>query len=140
MEAQLEGAEGLPIRDKVNEIYDKVANAIFGTLSQVAKTDRGDGQAAEDKGQLNYHVIMIGQSRDYCREIQADEVENMRHFVDDLSAINRPALAVFLDRAQGIYDENMSQYIRLMLRRSFGRLIVRLLFVGRTKLINPGLL
>jgi len=62
MEAQLEGAEGLPIRDKVNEIYDKVANAIFGTLSQIAKTDRGDGQAAEDKGQLNYHVIMIGKS------------------------------------------------------------------------------
>jgi hypothetical protein len=28
----------------------------------------------------------------------------MRHFVDDLSAINRPALAVFLDRAQGIYE------------------------------------
>jgi hypothetical protein len=48
----------------------------------------------------------------------------MRHFVDDVSAINRPVLAVFLDRAQGIYDENMSQYIRLMLRRSFGRLIV----------------
>lgn len=62
MEAQLEGAEELPIREKVNEIYDKVANAIFGTLSQIAKTDRGDGQAAEDKGQLNYHVIMIGQS------------------------------------------------------------------------------
>jgi hypothetical protein len=140
MEAQLEGAEGLPIRDKVNEIYDKVANAIFGTLSQIAKTDRGDGQAAEDKGQLNYHVIMIGQSRPYSRETQTDVVENMRHFVDDLSAINRPALAVFLDRAQGIYDENMSQYIRLMLRRSFGRLIVRLLLVVRTKLIFPGFL
>ena len=62
MEAQLEGAEGLPIREKVNEIYDKVANAVFGTLSQIAKTDRGDGQAAEDKGQLNYHTIMIGMS------------------------------------------------------------------------------
>jgi hypothetical protein len=60
MEAQLDGADGLPIREKVNEIYDKVANAIFGTLSQIAKTDRGDGQAAEDKGQLNYHTIMIG--------------------------------------------------------------------------------
>jgi len=68
MEAQLEGAEGLPIRDKVNEIYDKVANAIFGTLSQIAKTDRGDGQAAEDKGQLNYHVIMIGQSHPQSHE------------------------------------------------------------------------
>jgi hypothetical protein len=64
----------------------------------------------------------------------------MRHFVDDLSAINRPALAVFLDRAQGIYDENMSQYIRLMLRRSFGRLIVRLLLVVRIELMCPGLL
>jgi hypothetical protein len=60
MEAQLDGADGLPIREKANEIYDKVANAVFGTLSQIAKTDRGDGQAAEDKGQLNYHVIMIG--------------------------------------------------------------------------------
>jgi hypothetical protein len=48
----------------------------------------------------------------------------MRHFVDDVAAINRPVLAVFLDRAQGIYDENTSQYIKLMLRRSFGRLIV----------------
>jgi hypothetical protein len=64
----------------------------------------------------------------------------MRHFVDDLSAINRPALAVFLDRAQGIYDENMSQYIRLMLRRSFGRLIVSLLLVVKIELIYPGLL
>jgi hypothetical protein len=64
----------------------------------------------------------------------------MRHFVDDLSAINRPALAVFLDRAQGIYDENMSQYIRLMLRRSFGRLIVRLTIVEMMKLMYPGLL
>jgi len=69
-----------------------------------------------------------------------DKIENMRHFVDDLSAINRPALAVFLDRAQGIYDENMSQYIRLMLRRSFGRLIVRLIYEGRMKLMFSGLL
>lgn len=62
LEAQLDGAEGLPIRDKANEIYEKLVNAIFGSLTQIAKTDRGDGQAAEDKGQLNYHVIMIGQS------------------------------------------------------------------------------
>jgi hypothetical protein len=58
----------------------------------------------------------------------------MRHFVDDVSAINRPVLAVFLDRAQGIYDENMSQYIRLMLRRSFGRLIVSTLLLPRPML------
>lgn len=62
LEAQLDGADGLPIRDKANSIYDKLINAIFGSLTQMAKTDRGDGQAAEDKGQLNYHVIMIGAS------------------------------------------------------------------------------
>lgn len=50
--------------------------------------------------------------------------ENMRHFVDDVAALNRPVLSPFLDRAQGIYDENLNQYIKLMLRRSFGRLTV----------------
>lgn len=49
----------------------------------------------------------------------------MRHLIDDLVVLSRPVLAPFLDRAQGIYDENLNQYIKLMLRRSFGRLTVR---------------
>jgi hypothetical protein len=60
MEAQLEGSDDLAIRSKVNGIYERIANAIFGSLQQLAKMDRAEGQAAEDKGQLNYHVIMIG--------------------------------------------------------------------------------
>lgn len=62
VEAQLSEAEGLPIRDKVNAIYERVVDAIFNSLQQIAKLDRGDAQAAEDKGQLNYHIIMIGES------------------------------------------------------------------------------
>lgn len=63
MEAQLEGAEGLPIRAKVNGIYERVVDTVFGSVQQLAKLDRGEGQAAEDKGQLNYHVVMIGALR-----------------------------------------------------------------------------
>ena len=60
MEAQLEDADSLPIRGKVNDIYARVVIAVFGSLQQVAKMDRGD-QSAEDKGQLNYPVIMLGE-------------------------------------------------------------------------------
>jgi len=61
MEAQLADAGGLPIRDRVNNAYERIINSVFGSLQQLAKMDRGDGQATEDKGQLNYHVIMIGE-------------------------------------------------------------------------------
>lgn len=37
--------------------YDKIVNAMFENLKAIAKMD-GD---EEDKGQLNYHVIIIGE-------------------------------------------------------------------------------
>jgi hypothetical protein len=60
VEAHLEGADGLPVRAKVDAGYEKVVNAVFGSVTQIAKMDRAEGQAAEDKGQLNYHIIIIG--------------------------------------------------------------------------------
>ncbi|OCF36139.1 exocyst protein [Kwoniella heveanensis CBS 569] len=108
MEAQLEAepTDDLPIREKVNGIYERVVNTVFANLQQLAKMDRADGQAAEDKGQLNYHVIMI---------------ENMHQFVEDISQLNSPALSIFLTRAKGLYEDNLSTYVKLLLRRSFAR-------------------
>ena len=60
VEAQLVDADGTPVRSRANDIYERVVNAMFGSISQLAKMDKGDAQAAEDKGQINYHVIMIG--------------------------------------------------------------------------------
>jgi hypothetical protein len=60
MEAQVEGNNDLDIRRRVNDGYEKIVTAIFASLTHLAKMDKGEGQAAEDKGQLNYHVIMIG--------------------------------------------------------------------------------
>lgn len=63
MEAQLTDASGLAVRSRANDVYERVVNAIFSSVQQLAKMDRGDAQAAEDKGQINYHVIIIGMCR-----------------------------------------------------------------------------
>ena len=64
MEAQLADADGLEVRARVDAIYDRVVNAILATAQQIAKMDRGDALATEDKGQINYYVIMIGKLGD----------------------------------------------------------------------------
>lgn len=56
VEAQLIGADTLEIRASVDAAYDKLVGKMFDSLRQMAKMD-GEG---EDKGQLNYHVILIG--------------------------------------------------------------------------------
>ena len=57
VESQLVGADTLEIRQIVDAAYDKIVQAMFSALKQMAKMD-GEG---EDKGQLNYHVILIGE-------------------------------------------------------------------------------
>lgn len=56
VENQLVGAEGLEIRFIVDGAYEKLVQAMFDSLKQTAKLE-GEG---EDKGQLNYHIILIG--------------------------------------------------------------------------------
>lgn len=126
----MQGHDDLLIRNKVDQIYDKLLNTMFATLQQIAKTDRAEGQAAEDKGQLNYHVIMIGQSLRHCvdadRQKGADRFsENTHQLAEDLA--QQPKLEAFQLRAQSMYEENLQGYNKLLIRRSFGRLMVRTL-------------
>jgi hypothetical protein len=58
VENQLLGADGLEIRASVDLAYEKMVNSMFDCLKQMAKMD-GEG---DDKGLLNYHVILIGAS------------------------------------------------------------------------------
>ena len=60
IEAQLHDAQGLPIRTRVNEAYDRIINAIFATLQHIAKLERAETQSADDKGQMSYNVVIIG--------------------------------------------------------------------------------
>ncbi|KAI0688760.1 exocyst complex component Sec3-domain-containing protein [Cytidiella melzeri] len=104
VETQLIGADTLEIRQVADASYDKIVQAMFSALKQMAKMD-GEG---EDKGQLNYHVILI---------------ENMHHFVAEMSQLNLGSVAIFLQSAQAIYDENLTAYVKLVLRRPFAKLI-----------------
>jgi exocyst complex component 1 len=58
VENQLVGVNVLEIRASVDLAYEKIVNSMFDALKQMAKMD-GEG---DDKGQLNYHVILIGAS------------------------------------------------------------------------------
>jgi hypothetical protein len=51
--------------------------------------------------------------------------ENMHHFVAEMSQLDLGSVAVFLQRAQAIYDENLTAYVKLVLRRPFAKIIVR---------------
>ncbi|TFK30812.1 exocyst protein [Coprinopsis marcescibilis] len=104
VENQLSGAEGLEIRTLVDGGYDKIVHAMFESLKQLAKLE-GEG---EDKSQLNYHVIMI---------------ENMHYFVTEMSRMEVGATHVFVERAQGIYDENLGAYIKILFRRPVAKLL-----------------
>ncbi|RDB28442.1 Exocyst complex component 1 [Hypsizygus marmoreus] len=104
VENQLVGADGLEIRSSVDAAYEKIVQTIFDSLKQMAKLE-GEG---EDKGQLNYHVILI---------------ENMHHFVAETSALEVGPVAIFSRRAETIYDENLNAYVKIVLRRPFARII-----------------
>lgn len=60
----------------------------------------------------------------------------MHHFVAEMSQLDLGSVAVFLQRAQAIYDENLIAYVKLVLRRPFTKIIVRRTpFVPRMRLI-----
>jgi hypothetical protein len=56
VESQLIGADTLEIRLGVDGAYDRIVQSMFDSLKHMAKMNGED----EDKGQLNYHVILIG--------------------------------------------------------------------------------
>ncbi|PCH33938.1 hypothetical protein WOLCODRAFT_135407 [Wolfiporia cocos MD-104 SS10] len=104
VESQLIGADTLEIRHTVDQAYDKIVQSMFDALKHMAKMD-GEG---EDKGQLNYHVILI---------------ENMHYFVAEISQLQIGSVAVFLKRAEAIYEENLNAYVKIVLRRPFYKII-----------------
>ncbi|KAJ9110665.1 hypothetical protein QFC19_001494 [Naganishia cerealis] len=107
IEQQLVGAEESSTRDVANAAYEQVVNTMLDTLQQMAKLDRTDFTGTgDDKGQLNYFIIMI---------------ENMHAFVGDISKLELSVLSPYLEKAQVLYNENMSAYISAILRRSFGK-------------------
>jgi hypothetical protein len=56
VESQLIGADMFEIRQSVDGAYEKIVQTMFASLKHMAKMNGED----EDKGQMNYHVILTG--------------------------------------------------------------------------------
>ena len=48
----------------------------------------------------------------------------MHHFVAETSRMDVNSMSVFSKQAEAIYDENLNAYVKLVIRRPFGRIIV----------------
>ena len=120
VETQLIGAESLKIRNNVDSAYDTMVRGMLRCLKQMAKVDGDD----EDKGHLNYHVILIGRSILDIQALSDDLQENMHYFVAEMVRIDIGSVSSFIKQAEALYDENLYSYVRLILRRSFAKLIV----------------
>ncbi|PFH54821.1 hypothetical protein AMATHDRAFT_353 [Amanita thiersii Skay4041] len=103
IENQLINVDGLEIRTSVDSAYEKIVHAIFDCLKQMAKQE-GEG---EDKGQLNYHVIII---------------ENMHHFVAETSSMEVGSVQTFTKKAEYIYEESLNAYVKIVVRRPFAKI------------------
>lgn len=60
LECQLVGADGLKIRQKVDDAYERVVASVLGSLQYLSKIVAVETSSGEDKGQLYFHVVMIG--------------------------------------------------------------------------------
>lgn len=58
VETQLIGADIFDVRGVVDTAYERIVQTMFESLKQMAKM-QGEG---EDKGQLNYHVELVGEA------------------------------------------------------------------------------
>lgn len=120
VEAQLDGADKLPVRNVVNLSYERIVGTMFECLQQMAKMDgEGQGQAGEDKDQLNYHVILI---------------ENMHHIMAVFKGEKVGALVGFVQQAREKYTSNLDAYIKLILRRPLARVLD--FFLGLEQLLR----
>lgn len=132
MEAQLAGADDLPIRDIVNSNYERIVSAILDCLQQMAKMGgEGGGQGGEGKDQLNYHVVLIGECTEgLCGTALLTSLpgysstENMHHIMSVFAKQRVPVLASFVSQAREKYTQNLDAYIRLVLRRPLARVLV----------------
>ena len=103
----------LPIRGMVNDAYGRLNKAMFESLKFIAKESPTAAQATaggdpEDKEALNYHILLI---------------ENMNHYIEEVTVRNNPVLEDWNVRAQAEMKEHMELYLAAVIRRPLGKLL-----------------
>lgn len=118
------------VRKLVDDAYERINQSMWVALKQIAKdsptTGAGPGSGiggsnpsqsteAEDKEILNYHILLI---------------ENMNHYIEEVDEASggeeRTVLAVWKGKALLERSEHLDQYVKRVVRRPLGKLLVSL--------------
>ena len=105
----------MDIRETVNEAYEKISKTMFESLLAIAK-DTTSHQASgtkddDDKEQLNSHISMI---------------ENMHYYRETVNDRGNTTLINAKSKAQALLDEHLGLYLKIVIRRPLGKLLVPL--------------
>lgn len=105
---------GLDVRETVNEAYEKISNTMFDSLQAIAKDTTSHHPSGtkddDDKELLNSHISMI---------------ENMHYYRETVDDRANKALTNFKSKAQALFIEHLGLYLKVVIRRPLGRLLVR---------------
>lgn len=105
----------MDIRDTVNEAYEKISKTMIDSLQAIAK-DTSFHQSTgnkddEDKEQLNFHISII---------------ENMHYYREVIEDRGNPMLISYKTKAGALYSEHLGFYVKAVVRRPLGRLLVQI--------------
>ncbi|CAO3618885.1 unnamed protein product [Mucor fragilis] len=92
-------------RVTVSEAYEKIIQAMMGSLDSIA---RESDQTGDDKEQLNATIMYI---------------ENMHHMYHTLRTNKLHVLEKWIKHAKTQYDNSLNAYIKVIIRRPLGKLL-----------------
>lgn len=104
-------ADGLEIRETMNQAYGRINKTMFESLKVIARENpsaQTAGADPEDKEALNYQILLI---------------ENMNHYLEEVDARSNPILERWKENAGAEMDEHMSLYLGAVIRRPLGKLL-----------------
>jgi hypothetical protein len=111
LETMLASADGLEIRETVNQAYGRINKAMFESLKVIARENpsaQTAGTDPEDKEALNYQILLI---------------ENMYHYLEEVDARGNPVLEDWKHTAEQEMKEHMDLYLGAVIRRPLGKLL-----------------
>lgn len=112
--------DNLEARGSVDTAYEKIVQTMFDCLKQMAKVE---GES-EEKGQINYHVELLGTYPCRCfNMLIIRSKENMRCFISEMTQLQVGNVKAFVQQAQALYDENLAAYVKLILRRPMSKIL-----------------
>jgi exocyst complex component 1 len=103
----------LDVRDTVNDGYASISKTMFDSLQAIAKDTSSHQNSGtkddEDKELLNSHISMV---------------ENMHYYRETVDAGSNPILIKYKIQAQNLLSEHLGLYIKAVIRRPLGKLLV----------------